>query len=62
MSVDPSKDQIRHETKTHLARWTEETDLDDHEIAQCYLDAINEWLEDDVVEFDSEIDLDPDQD
>ena len=39
------KELIIHETKTHLNRWTQETDLDDEEIVKAYMVAINEWLD-----------------
>lgn len=54
MSTGP-RDQIRHETKYYLYRWTEETDLESHEIIQCYIDAINEWCEEDIVVFNPEV-------
>tara|TARA_R100001510_G_C7612360_1_gene175491 strand:+ start:53 stop:250 length:198 start_codon:yes stop_codon:yes gene_type:complete len=55
------REQIIHETKTHLNRWTQETDLDDEEIVQAYMVAINEWLEIDIIEFTPDDDNETDQ-
>ncbi len=52
-----AKDQVRHEAKMLLNRWDEESDLDEKQIAKSVLEGINEWLEEEVVEFDSDIDL-----
>lgn len=56
MSADP-KDQVRHETKVLLNRWDQECDLDEREIAKSVLEGVDEWLEEEVVEFNSDIDL-----
>ena len=55
------KELIIHETKTHLNRWTQETDLDDEEIVKAYMVAINEWLEVDIIEFTPDDDNETDQ-
>ncbi len=49
--------QIRHEAKMLLNRWDEECDLDEKQIAKSVLEGVNEWLEEEVIEFDSDIDL-----
>lgn len=56
MSADP-KDQVRHETKVLLNRWDQECDLDEKQIAKSVLEGVDEWLEEEVVEFSSDIDL-----
>jgi hypothetical protein len=40
-----------------LNRWLEESDIEDLEMAKIAVDDINEWLGEDVLEFESEIDL-----
>jgi len=52
-----AKDQVRHEAKMLLNRWDEESDLDEKQIAKSVLEGVNEWLEEEIVEFDSDIDL-----
>ncbi len=52
-----AQDQIRHEAKMLLNRWDEECDLDEKQIAKSVLEGVNEWLEEEVIEFDSDIDL-----
>lgn len=59
MSADP-KDQIRHAGKILLNRWDEECDLTEKEIAICLYESINEWLEEEIVEF--EADFSPEED
>lgn len=52
-----AKDQVRHEAKMLLNRWDDESDLDEKQIAKSVLEGVNEWLEEEIVEFDSDIDL-----
>ena len=40
-----------------LNRWLEESDIEDTEMAKIVLADVNEWLDDEVVEFESDIDL-----
>ena len=55
-----AKDQIRHEGKCFLNRWDKECDLTALQIAKCVFESINEWLEEDIIEFDP--DPDPEED
>lgn len=57
MSDDPSR-KCTHEIKALFHRWEEESDLESDEILDCVSDAIEEYYNEEVVEFDSEIDLD----
>lgn len=52
-----AKDQVRHEAKMLLNRWDDESDLDERQIAKSVLEGVNEWLEEEIVEFNSDIDL-----
>jgi hypothetical protein len=40
-----------------LNRWLEESDREDTEMAKIVLADVNEWLDDEVVEFESDMDL-----
>lgn len=40
-----------------MNRWLEESDIEDLEMAKIAVDDINEWLGEDVLEFESELDL-----
>jgi len=60
MSVDEEEDAKRkctHEVKALFHRWEEESDLGSNEILECVSDAIDEYYEEEEVEFESEIDL-----
>ena len=58
---DP-KDQIRHESKMLVNRWDAECDLDEYAIAKAVMEGLNEWLEEDIFEFDSEIEFEEEED
>jgi len=49
--------QFKNEHRALLNRWLEESDIEDLEMAKIAVDDINEWLGEDVLEFESEIDL-----
>ena len=53
--------KVVHEVKALLHRWSEESDLEDHELLQCMSDALNEYFDEDVVEFESNIELEDDE-
>jgi hypothetical protein len=48
--------QCIHELKALLHRWEEESDLEQQDILDCVSDALNEYYDEDVIEFESEID------
>ncbi len=50
-----------HEVKVLLRRWELESDLLQEEIITCLKDGVNEYYQEDVVDFDSEIDLGEDE-
>ena len=54
----PPKDMVIAEVKALLHRWEEESDLKDTELLECIDIAVTEYFEEDVVDFDSDIDLD----
>ena len=49
--------KFKTEHRALLNRWLEESDIEDLEMAKIAVDDINEWLGEDVLEFESEIDL-----
>ena len=49
--------QLIHEVKVLLRRWELESDLLQEEMIACIKDGVNEYYKEDVVDFDSEIDL-----
>jgi len=49
--------KFKTEHRALLNRWLEESDIEDMDIAKIAMDDLNEWLDEDVFEFESEIDL-----
>ena len=49
--------QFKNEHRALLNRWLEESDIDDHEMAQIALNDVEEWMDEDVVGFDCAMDL-----
>ncbi len=53
--------QLIHEVKALLRRWELESDLLQEEIITCLKDGVNEYYQEDVVDFDSDMDLGEDE-
>ncbi len=53
--------QLIHEVKLLLRRWELESDLLQEEMIACLKDGVNEYYQEDIVDFDSEIDLEEDE-
>jgi len=49
--------KFKTEHRALLNRWLEESDIEDMDMAKIAMDDLNEWLDEDVMEFESEIDL-----
>ena len=49
--------QFKNEHRALLNRWLEESDIDDEEMAQIALDDVQEWMDEEVIEFDCDMDL-----
>jgi len=49
--------QFKNEHRALLNRWLEESDIDDKEMAQIALDDVQEWMDEEVIEFESDMDL-----
>ena len=60
MSEEPETEaerQCTHGTENLLHRWEEESDLEQEDILQCLSKALDEYYGEDVIEFESDIDL-----
>ena len=53
--------QFKNEHRALLNRWLEESDIEDHDMAKIVLTDIEEWMDDEVIEFESDIDLEDDE-
>ena len=53
--------QCIHELKALFHRWEEESDLEQEDILDCVKDALNEYYQEDVSEFEGDIDLEEDE-
>ena len=53
--------QLIHEVKLLLRRWELESDLLQEEMIACVKDGVNEYYQEDIVDFDSEFDLGEDE-
>lgn len=58
---EESKRKCTHELKTVLHRWEEESDLEQEDILECVSEAIDEYYDEEVVDFDSDISLDDEE-
>ena len=54
MSEEEAKKQYKVEAKKLLNRWFDESDLDVEELASAAVEAIEEWLDEDIIEFTPE--------
>jgi len=50
--------QLIHEFKALFHRWEEESDMEQDEILECLGEAVDEYYDEEVVDFESEIELD----
>ena len=53
--------QFKNEHRALLNRWLEESDIEDHDMAKIVLTDIEEWMDDEVIKFESDIDLEDDE-
>ena len=53
--------QFKNEHRALLNRWLEESDIEDQEMAQIALTDVEEWMDEEVVEFECDMDLDDDE-
>ena len=45
-------EKFAREVVSLLKRWEEESDLDDWEMAELIADAVNSWLDEEIISFD----------
>jgi len=48
--------QFKNAHRALLNRWTEESDIDDTDMADIAMHDIEEWLDEDVLDFESDMD------
>lgn len=53
--------KFKVEHRALLNRWVEESDIEDYRISEIALEDVNEWLEEEVVDFDSDINLEEEE-
>ena len=53
--------QFKNEHRALLNRWLEESDIEDHEMAQIALTDVEEWMDEEVVDFECDMDLDDEE-
>ena len=53
--------KFKNEHRAVLNRWLEESDIEDLELAKIAAEDINEWLDEEVIEFESDIKLDDEE-
>ena len=58
---EESKRKCTHELKALLHRWEEESDLEQDDILECVSEALDEYYDEDVVDFDSDISLEDEE-
>ena len=50
--------QFKNEHRALLNRWLEESDIEDTDMAKIVLADVEEWMDEDVVGFEADLDLD----
>ena len=54
MSKEEAQEQYKVEAKNLLDRWFYESDLDAEELSSAAVEAIEEWLDEEVIDFKPE--------
>lgn len=58
---DTPEQKFKKEHRALLNRWIEESDIEDMSIVKIAMDDLNEWLDEPVLEFESDIILEEDE-
>ena len=58
---EEAKRKCIHEVKNLIYRWSKESDLDDAQIVKCMVAASREYFDEDVIEFESDMNLEEDE-
>lgn len=61
MPKETPHQQFKNEHRALLNRWLEESDIEDHDMAKIVLADVEEWMDEEVIEFGCDIDLDDDE-
>ena len=61
LEMKEAKKQCYHEFKNMIHRWSEESDLDDEQIVKCMVDAAREYYDEDVIDFECDMELEEDE-
>ena len=56
-----AKRKCIHEFKNVIHRWSEESDLEDDEIVQCMVEAAQEYYDEDVIDFECDMELEEEE-
>ena len=54
--------QFKNEHRALLNRWVEESDIEDTDMAKIAMSDIEEWLNEEIVDFESDIKSEEDED
>lgn len=58
---DTPEQKFKKEHRALLNRWTEESDIEDMSIVKIAMDDLNEWLDEPVLEFECDMNLEEDE-
>jgi hypothetical protein len=59
--LDTPEQKFKKEHRALLNRWIEESDIEDMSIVKIAMDDLNEWLDEPILEFESDIILEEDE-
>ena len=59
--MEDAKRQIIHALKNLIHRWSEESDLEDSDLLDCMGDAVDEYFDEDVVDFECDMELEEEE-
>jgi hypothetical protein len=58
---DTPEQKFKKEHRALLNRWIEESDIEDMSIVKIAMDDLNEWLDEPVLEFECDMNLEEDE-
>ena len=59
--MEDAKRQFIHELKNLIHRWSEESDLEDSDLLDCMGDAVDEYFDEDVGDFECDMELEEEE-
>tara|TARA_B100000886_G_scaffold303110_1_gene233571 strand:- start:15728 stop:15916 length:189 start_codon:yes stop_codon:yes gene_type:complete len=57
-----AEQKFKNEHRALLNRWIDESDIEDTRICEIVAEDVNEWINEDIVEFESDINLEEEDD